>query len=132
MVVSGDKFENDNGVTAIKNGIKKSKSSDLMPTGRKPKWLKMKLPSGGKYKQMKANVRKNKLATVCEESMCPNIGECWSAGTATIMLMGSVCTRACRFCAVDTGNPNGWLDKDEPQNAADSVSATGLKYIVNY
>src|SRR5256885_6101529 len=56
----------------------------------------------------------HRLATVCEEAKCPNIGECWNAGTATIMLMGAVCTRACRFCAVDTGNPHGWLDADEP------------------
>ena len=62
--------------------------------------------------------------------MCPNIGECWSAGTATLMLMGSVCTRACRFCAVDTGNPQGWLDPEEPQHAAESVQLMGLKYVV--
>ena len=62
--------------------------------------------------------------------MCPNIGECWSAGTATLMLMGSVCTRACRFCAVDTGNPRGWLDPDEPEHAAASVELMGLKYVV--
>lgn len=62
--------------------------------------------------------------------MCPNIGECWSSGTATIMLMGHVCTRACRFCAVDTGNPRGWLDADEPENAARSVELMGLRYVV--
>jgi lipoic acid synthetase len=62
--------------------------------------------------------------------MCPNIGECWSAGTATIMLMGDVCTRACKFCAVDTGNPKGWLDLEEPDNTAKSVALMGLKYVV--
>lgn len=62
--------------------------------------------------------------------MCPNIGECWNSGTATIMLMGSVCTRACRFCAVDTGNPRGWLDPEEPENAARSVELMGLRYVV--
>ncbi len=62
--------------------------------------------------------------------MCPNIGECWNAGTATIMLLGHVCTRACRFCAVDTGNPRGWLDAEEPENAARSVELMGLKYVV--
>ena len=72
----------------------------------------------------------NRLSTVCEESHCPNIGECWDNGTATIMLMGSVCTRACRFCAVDTGNPNGWLDPDEPANAAEAVRLMALRYIV--
>ncbi|TVP53226.1 MAG: lipoyl synthase, partial [Halomonadaceae bacterium] len=70
------------------------------------------------------------LSTVCQESHCPNIGECWANGTATIMLMGSVCTRACRFCAVDTGNPNGWLDQDEPANTAHSVELMALRYIV--
>jgi lipoic acid synthetase len=67
---------------------------------------------------------------VCEEAKCPNIGECWNAGTATIMLMGAVCTRACRFCSVDTGNPRGWLDADEPANVAQSVALMGLSYIV--
>ena len=62
--------------------------------------------------------------------MCPNIGECWSNGTATLMLMGAVCTRACQFCAVDTGNPGGWLDPDEPEHAARSVELMGLKYVV--
>ncbi len=130
VVKSGDKFKTEQGISAIKNGIKDKNKAHPEPLGRKPGWLKVQLPTSGKYKAMKSNVRNNRLATVCEESMCPNIGECWSAGTATIMLMGSVCTRACRFCAVDTGNPKGLLDKDEPQNAADSVSSTGLKYIV--
>ena len=62
--------------------------------------------------------------------MCPNISECWSSGTATFMLMGSVCTRACKFCSVDTGNPNGWLDKDEPEKTAEAVSIMDLKYVV--
>jgi lipoic acid synthetase len=75
-------------------------------------------------------VREHRLATVCEEARCPNIGECWNAGTATLMLMGEVCTRACRFCAVDTGNPQGWLDVDEPANAARTVQLMGLKYVV--
>ena len=75
-------------------------------------------------------MREHRLATVCEEAKCPNIGECWNAGTATIMLMGAVCTRACRFCAVDTGNPRGWLDAEEPENAARTVELMKLKYIV--
>jgi len=70
------------------------------------------------------------LNTVCEEAMCPNISECWSAGTATFMLMGSVCTRACKFCSVDTGNPKGWLDLDEPMHTAKAVKTMGLKYVV--
>jgi len=67
---------------------------------------------------------------VCEEAKCPNIGECWNAGTATIMLMGAVCTRACRFCSVDTGNPRGWLDAQEPANAARTVALMKLRYVV--
>ena len=79
---------------------------------------------------MRRTVREQGLSTVCEESHCPNIGECWSHGTATIMLMGSVCTRACRFCSVDTGNPRGLLDADEPRHAAESVRLMGLGYVV--
>jgi lipoic acid synthetase len=79
---------------------------------------------------VRRNVRENRLSTVCEESKCPNIGECWNAGTATIMLMGSVCTRACRFCAVDTGNPKGWIDPEEPENTARSVALMDLGYVV--
>ncbi len=78
----------------------------------------------------KEQVQSKQLYTVCEEAHCPNISECWSAGTATFMLMGSVCTRACKFCSVDTGNPNGWLDKDEPINIAKAVEAMMLKYVV--
>jgi len=79
---------------------------------------------------VRRNVKQHRLATVCQESKCPNIGECWSNGVATIMLMGDVCTRACRFCSVDTGNPRGWLDPDEPANAAKSVRIMDLKYVV--
>lgn len=99
-------------------------------TAPKPAWLKARIPSGPEYARVKRTVREHRLATVCEESMCPNIGECWSNGTATLMLMGAVCTRACRFCAVDTGNPRGWLDPDEPAHAARSVELMGLKYVV--
>jgi lipoic acid synthetase len=88
------------------------------------------VPSGKVFAEVRRNVRKHKLTTVCEESFCPNIGECWNNGTATIMVMGSVCTRACRFCAVDTGNPKGWLDADEPANTARSVQLMDLRYVV--
>jgi lipoic acid synthetase len=90
----------------------------------------VRIAGGEKYQAVRDTVTAHRLATVCEESHCPNIAECWNNGTATIMLMGSVCTRACRFCAVDTGNPNGWLDADEPVNAAESVRLMGLRYIV--
>jgi lipoic acid synthetase len=88
------------------------------------------MPSGPGFQQVRENVREHRLATVCEESMCPNIGECWNNGTATLMIMGSVCTRACQFCAVDTGNPRGWLDTEEPVNSARSVQLMGLRYVV--
>ena len=126
---SGDKIINAVGVKAIKNGQKR-RSDEKAPRGDKPNWLRFVSPGGQGYQDVKKIVRTHRLSTVCEEAMCPNIGECWSAGTATIMLMGSVCTRACKFCAVDTGNPKGWIDLHEPQNTADSVALMGLKYVV--
>lgn len=116
-------------IKVIKNGVQR-RDAEKLPRERKPDWLKVKLPTGEGYGEVKKTVREHGLSTVCEEAMCPNIAECWSAGTATIMLMGSVCTRACRFCAVDTGNPKGRLDPDEPRLAADSVKLMGLKYVV--
>ncbi|WP_290651625.1 lipoyl synthase [Aquisalimonas sp.] len=130
VVVSGSKFRTEHGFNAIKNGVKQRRDSAPVPRGDKPPWLRARVPAGKGYAAVKHNVREHRLSTVCEESMCPNIGECWNAGTATIMLMGSVCTRACRFCAVDTGNPGGWLDPDEPANTADSVRIMGLNYVV--
>ncbi len=97
---------------------------------RKPDWLKVSLPSGIGYSSIKDIVGRHGLATVCQEAMCPNIAECWSAGTATFMLLGSVCTRACKFCAVNTGNPLGRLDLSEPEHIAESVELMGLKYVV--
>ena len=126
---SGDKIVNEAGVKAIKNGQKRQ-TDEPAPRGDKPKWLRFTSPGGQGYQNVKKIVRTHRLSTVCEEAMCPNIGECWSAGTATIMLMGSVCTRACKFCAVDTGNPKGWLDLEEPANTAESVALMGLKYVV--
>src|SRR5699024_5172029 len=113
-VVTGSKVVNPNGTRAIKNGQKAGTKASAVPAGRKPDWLRARLPTGTKYQAVKQNVRRHKLATVCEESMCPNIGECWSHGTATIMIMGDTCTRACKICAVDTGNPHGCLYPLEP------------------
>ena len=129
MVQSGVKFRNAQGVRAIKDGIKADPAA-RPARGRKPPWLRVRLPGGPRFDAVRRTVREHRLSTVCEESHCPNIGECWSHGTATLMLMGSVCTRACRFCAVDTGNPQGWLDPDEPRHAAESVRLMGLKYVV--
>jgi lipoic acid synthetase len=130
IVESGTKYRNSVGVSAVKNGVKKGPGEAPAPLTGKPRWLKAKVPSGRAFSEVRRNVREHRLSTVCEESFCPNIGECWNNGTATIMLMGSVCTRACKFCAVDTGNPNGWLDLDEPENTARSVQIMGLKYVV--
>ncbi len=129
-VKSGTKVVKPQGFTAIVDGIRARPDVEPPEFGRKPTWLRAKLPSGGKYEQVKANVKTHRLATVCEESKCPNIGECWTNGVATIMLMGDVCTRACRFCSVDTGNPRGWLDLEEPKNSAESVRLMDLKYVV--
>jgi lipoic acid synthetase len=127
---SGEKYTTEQGFTAIRDGIKAAAGGAAIPAARKPSWLRAPLPAGAAFEQVKQTVREHRLATVCEEAKCPNIGECWNAGTATIMLMGEVCTRACRFCAVDTGNPRGWLDADEPANAARTVQLMGLKYVV--
>ncbi|MEM7736810.1 MAG: lipoyl synthase [Deinococcota bacterium] len=116
-------------IKVVKDGIQ-GKNNAPLPRDPKPSWLKVKLPAGGKYQEVKGTVKTHQLSTVCEEAKCPNIAECWSAGTATLMLMGSVCTRACRFCAVDTGNPKGRLDPAEPRLAANSVQLMGLKYVV--
>ena len=119
----------ENGVVAIRNGIKPNPNK-LIPIERKPTWLRVKSQNSVKYRQLKEIVSSKKLHTVCEEAMCPNIQECWSHGTATFMLLGSVCTRACKFCAVDTGNPKGVLDKDEPSKVANSIYNMELKYAV--
>ncbi len=110
-VRSGEKFVTPQGFTAIRDGIKKSAGSLPFAPGQKPRWLRAPLATGERYESLRETVREHRLSTVCEEAHCPNIGECWNAGTATLLLMGSVCTRACRFCAVDTGNPRGWLDR---------------------
>ncbi len=127
---SGEKYTTPQGFTAIKDGIKRAAAAPPSDAGRKPTWLRAPLATGAHFAAVKRIVREHRLSTVCEEAKCPNIGECWNAGTATIMLMGAVCTRACRFCAVDTGNPRGWLDPEEPENAARSVALMGLKYVV--
>jgi lipoyl synthase len=134
---SGEKYTTPQGFTAIKDGIKPAAGASAAAAtsfaagaGRKPSWLRAPLATGPKFAAVKHIVREHRLSTVCEEAKCPNIGECWNAGTATIMLMGAVCTRACRFCAVDTGNPRGWLDSEEPENVARSVELMGLKYVV--
>ena len=97
---------------------------------QKPSWLRARIPSGDKYRQIKKLLGGLSLSTVCEEARCPNIGECWEGGTATIMLMGDTCTRGCRFCNVKTGNPKGKLDELEPEKTSLVVRKLQLKYLV--
>lgn len=97
---------------------------------RKPNWLKVRAPGGESYTQIKQTLRRLDLHTVCEEARCPNVGECWSKGTATVMVLGDTCTRGCRFCAVNTGNPKGFVDPREPENVARAIAKIGLKYVV--
>jgi lipoic acid synthetase len=96
---------------------------------KKPDWLKVRAPGGARYVGIKERLRSLDLHTVCEEAQCPNIGECWGGGTATLMLMGDICTRGCRFCAVTTGKP-GPLDQREPAHVADVVTQMEIDYVV--
>ena len=97
---------------------------------RKPEWLKVKLPQGDDFKDIRNNLREKGLATVCEEAKCPNISECWSGRTATVMILGDTCTRDCKFCNVKTGNPKGFLNPEEIQNTANMVKIMNLRYVV--
>jgi lipoic acid synthetase len=107
----------------------------LVSTGRpavrtpRPEWLKVRLPQGRRFFELKRLVHEQRLNTVCEDARCPNIGECWGAGTATFMILGEVCTRACRFCAVKTGRPPKY-DLDEPRRVAEAIQKLNLRYAV--
>ena len=128
-IIPTKKIVNRDGIKAVKNGQKMNEFSHI-PNLQKPSWLRVRAEFNPNFHKVKNQVNEKRLNTVCEEAHCPNISECWSAGTATFMLMGSVCTRACKFCSVDTGNPKGWLDNDEPMNTARAVQTMGLKYVV--
>ena len=119
-------------------GIVKSKGTANVPIAdgapidmkeRKPEWLKVRSPGGDNYRRLKGLMRGQRLHTVCEEAGCPNIGECWEAGTATFLILGDVCTRACKYCAIAHGMPTE-LDEDEPRRVADSVVAMELNHVV--
>ena len=99
------------------------------PRPRRPEWLKVSLPHGESYRHLKELVERQKLHTVCESARCPNIGECWGAGTATFMILGDVCTRSCGFCAVHTGRPLE-LDLDEPRRLAGAIKTLNLRHAV--
>lgn len=118
-------------------GVVKSKGTIPLPVlrgalplrARKPDWLKVRSPGGPNYLRLKGLMRQLGLHTVCEEAHCPNIGECWEAGTATFMILGDVCTRACKYCAVAHGRPTV-LDEDEPRRVAEAVAALELEHVV--
>jgi lipoic acid synthetase len=108
-------------------------SSPSAPASRfapKPAWLKVRAPGGEKFNALKDTFRALDLHTVCEEARCPNVGECWAEGTATVMLLGDVCTRGCRFCAVTTGDPRGAVDGREPEHVARAIARLELQYVV--
>jgi lipoic acid synthetase len=120
------------------SGIVKSKGTARLPilegealpiTTRKPEWLKVRSPGGPNYLRLKQLMRGHRLHSVCEEAGCPNIGECWEAGTATFLILGDVCTRACKYCAIAHGMPTE-LDLDEPRRVAESVAALELEHVV--
>lgn len=121
------------------NGLVKPKGNWRIPAhedlhtipirDRKPGWLKVRSPGGKEFLRLKKLMRTQALHTVCEEAGCPNIGECWEAGTATFMILGDVCTRACKYCAVAHGMPNT-LDEDEPRRVAETVESMGLEHVV--
>ena len=124
------KIMNHAGVKSIKDGMK-GNSYSRVDREKKPSWIRMTASQANKnYTNIKNKVKDLQLSTVCEEAKCPNLSECWSRGTATFMLMGDTCTRACQFCSVNTGNPKGWLDKNEPEKIANTISTMNLKYIV--
>ena len=99
------------------------------PRVKKPDWLRVKLPVGKEYAKVRKLVDDNKLHTICESGNCPNMGECWGAGTATFMILGNVCTRSCTFCAVATGRPPEY-DTEEPQRVAEAITKMGVKHAV--
>ncbi|MEK6756955.1 MAG: lipoyl synthase [Bacteroidota bacterium] len=100
------------------------------PKPRRPEWLKAKIPGGETYARLKNLIDAHRLHTVCEEARCPNMGECWHAGTATFMILGDICTRSCGFCAVKTGRPDYGLDWDEPRRVVDAIKLMGVRHAV--
>ncbi|MEM1742763.1 MAG: lipoyl synthase [Nitrososphaerota archaeon] len=97
---------------------------------RKPEWIRTRMPSGEEYVRVRVILKRYKLNTVCEDALCPNLSNCWGSGTVTIMILGNICSRACRFCAVRSGDPGGKIDLDEPRRVGLAVRELGLKYVV--
>ena len=124
QVIQGVKLKGADKLARIPIKVVPSKSVQ-----RKPSWIRARAPTGDRVRQLKATLRKNNLYTVCEEASCPNLGECFSMGTATFMIMGDICTRRCPFCDVGHGRPNP-LDTEEPRNLARTIQSMGLRYVV--
>ncbi len=124
QVIQGEKLKGADKVARIPIKVVPSKSVQ-----RKPSWIRAKAPTGDRVRQLKSTLRENNLYTVCEEAACPNLGECFSKGTATFMIMGDICTRRCPFCDVGHGRPNP-LDTREPANLAKTIQSMGLRYVV--
>jgi len=115
-------------IPVVEDGVARPRPEP--PDRAKPEWLRVGLTTAPVYRDLRGMLKELRLHTVCEEARCPNIGECWGNGTMTIMILGGVCTRACQFCAVDTGNPRGWVDPDEPDHVAEAVRRLRLGYVV--
>lgn len=119
----------DKPLLSLSSQIVNNNQTSVVTPKRKPPWLKAKVPGGSGYQKLKQNIDDHKLFTVCEEACCPNMGECWARGVATIMILGDTCTRACGFCNVKTGRPMS-VDRDEPRRVAESLQLMGLKHVV--
>lgn len=116
-------------INQFQKAYKEKVEKEKIPLGKRPEWLKVKLPAGDNYSDVKNLMRRQKLHTVCEEAKCPNIAECWNHRTATFMILGDTCTRSCGFCNVKLGIPNE-LDLDEPKRVAESVVELNLRHVV--
>jgi len=129
--LGGDPIANLKPVVSLSGMVLNNADDTLqhMAPKKKPDWLRAKLPGGAGFQKTRENVHTHNLHTVCEEAACPNMGECWARGIATMMILGDTCTRACGFCNVKTGKP-GVVDKDEPRRVAESLRGAGLKHIV--
>jgi len=110
-------------------GAAPSHTEEVLVASKHPEWIRSKAPGGARYRELQSLMRTQSLNTVCEEAHCPNIGECWEQGTATVMILGDTCTRACGFCAVKTGRPDG-LDLDEPRRVAEALASLNLDHVV--
>jgi lipoic acid synthetase len=118
------------GPPSVRDGLAEIRARGLPQDARKPGWLRVDMPGGARYQQVRDTLKGLSLHTVCAEAHCPNVGECWGGGTATVMLMGDTCTRACRFCKVKTAARPPPLDPDEPRHVAEAVRRLGLDYVV--